>query len=59
MSDENYKLSRLKSGISRLIAEAMHGANTDEINNARNMHSSVSFRFGIIMIASGKRPEEF
>ena len=58
MSDENYKLSRLKSGISR-IAEAMHRANTDEINNASNMHSSVSFRFGIIMIASGKRPEEF
>ena len=57
MSDENYKLSRLKSGISR-IAEAMHRANTDEINNASNMHSSVSFRF-IIMIASGKRPEEF
>ena len=36
MSDENYKLSRLKSGISR-IAEAMHGTNTDEINNASNM----------------------
>ena len=57
VSDENYKLSRLKDGISR-IAEEMHATNTDEINKASDMDSECFLPFPK-MIASDKRSEEF